>query len=162
MSVVEIETLMPNRTTISRNLQKATEKSISEFSPKLLKLIRNQGGSFAIDYGKRLKDYLAVVLYFFDSDWYIFNTLIHKIMKIFIIFRSYKSILIGMMRVGREKKTADNIWSHIIQSVEAFGIVEDDLINLHSCSDEGANVVAALDLFNFKSNIFNNIIKFIL
>lgn len=58
-----------------------------------------------------------------------------------------------MMRIGFETKNAPTVWKHIIDSVEEFGLNEEDIIRFYATSDEGANILSALTIFNNKSNL---------
>lgn len=51
-SSIEIDSLIAERTTISRNVVAMSENYIQEAAPKILQICRNHGGAFSIDYGK--------------------------------------------------------------------------------------------------------------
>lgn len=58
-----------------------------------------------------------------------------------------------MNKVPSEMKDYKTIWSHIQQSLEIFGFIENDLKKGFSISDEGANVKKCLRIFNGKSMV---------
>jgi hypothetical protein len=67
--MIDVKTLISDPTTISRNVVANAEARVELLGPKFVKIIEKHGGSFGLDYGKRINDYLCVTLHFFDDDW---------------------------------------------------------------------------------------------
>jgi hypothetical protein len=57
---------MADRTTIGRNINRMANKNIVQYSPIVVDAL-SKNGSFSLDFGKRFKDYIFVVVHFFLS-----------------------------------------------------------------------------------------------
>lgn len=69
-SVLDIPSVLVDLTTIYRNVVESSNELKKAISSKLERIFVERGGCIGIDYGKRQKDYLCVVAYFLDENWY--------------------------------------------------------------------------------------------
>uniref|UniRef100_A0A914D2J2 Hermes trasposase DNA-binding domain-containing protein n=1 Tax=Acrobeloides nanus TaxID=290746 RepID=A0A914D2J2_9BILA len=69
---IDINALLPTDRTLSNYVNSISDELVKEFGPKIIGFIGKYGGSMAVDFGKRLRDYLSICVYFIDDDWLVY------------------------------------------------------------------------------------------
>ena len=99
---------------MSRNINKDSDELVKQHSPKIHKLIKCEGGSYGLDYGKRLgADYFNLILHFFDYDWQVKLNIIYTnlLTELFLLVANFYAIgntyhfALGWQNVIKPKKT---------------------------------------------------------
>lgn len=124
---VDVATILPVRNTISSHCSALSSARINK-AEQMLEPFKEHGGALSLDYGHRVRDYLAVVCHFIEatSDGW-------KLRALPVGFEGSDELA---------NKEAPQIWLHLLDAIEAVGLTEEHLVGAFCVTDEGSNVLA--------------------
>lgn len=120
---------LPQRRAIRDKALSLADDRLKQVKPLLQNAVDNSDVCFAMDFGKRVDDYFAVIAHFVvevEGTW------------------EMKSLPIGFIRPAEESKTARAIFSILQDIMQDLGINRYTFKLNAAISDEGANIVKAV------------------
>lgn len=144
---IDVKDILPDPTTISRNINHVAQNLRDEVKEELRKTVYNWGGAVTLDMWTedfKKNSYLCMTIHYVDDNWDLIERVLHTTV--------WDSNL---------KKTGENIKSVVIQNLEKYGLGE-QFQSLIYVTDRGPNMVAALKnnvRLSCIAHILNNILE---
>jgi hypothetical protein len=142
-----VSSLLPNRTTVQRRLNKLCADKRAESIPLLKQIYLSHGIAITTDGGKNdvsQIDYISVTAHFFTVDWELIE------------------LVLSTEQYLEEKKTAFLIKRHVVNVLSEFSIDLEDKKHVAIVHDQGSNFIAAFSEFGSLpcfAHILNTILK---
>lgn len=128
---IEAKNLIPDPTTISRNVEKTAKEIRLGLSEKLREAIKNRRCAMTTDMWSEdftETKYLTVTCHDFDDDW------------------ALNSQVLFTAKFPEESETAENIKKLLLAEFRKLRVCDEDLQKIVFVSDGGANIIKALSL----------------